>query len=314
MYRPTDWQTYANSAKAANLNPMTLKLKRGAWLDFASWLNSAHPEISDLADVTRKIAEEYLRDYRANHAPMTCNLRLYNLRDIFRVILAERDIAANPWTLVEPCAGIGHTRRELTVDEVRRLMLAAAREGAEWRILFMVAACTGLRLGDCCRLRWSHIDLKRGIIQLIPEKTRRYSRGRPITVPINAQLMETLTGVPAERRCGEVIPHIAEMRLMRRSSLSRMLTRIFEAAGIRTCVRLEGRRAIPEATFHSLRHSFVSFAANAGVPLVVVQAIVGHTSSAMTRHYYHANEAALRSAVNAVPSLCNFVADAAIGS
>ncbi|MBQ8126514.1 MAG: SHOCT domain-containing protein, partial [Kiritimatiellae bacterium] len=30
--------------------------------------------------------------------------------------------------------------------------------------------------------------------------------------------------------------------------------------------------------------------------------IVGHSSTAMTRHYYHANESALRQAVNAIPS------------
>ena len=65
---------------------------------------------------------------------------------------------------------------------------------------------------------------------------------------------------------------------------------------------VEGRAwPTPYATFHSLRHSFVSFATNSGVPLPVVQSIVGHHSSAMTRHYYHANEEALRRAVDAVP-------------
>jgi len=47
----------------------------------------------------------------------------------------------------------------------------------------------------------------------------------------------------------------------------------------------------------------VSLAANAGVPLPVVQAIVGHATSAMTRHYYHENEDALRRAVAALPAL-----------
>ncbi|MBQ3097841.1 MAG: tyrosine-type recombinase/integrase, partial [Kiritimatiellae bacterium] len=59
----------------------------------------------------------------------------------------------------------------------------------------------------------------------------------------------------------------------------------------------------PDATFHSLRHTFVSFSANAGVPLPVVSSIVGHTSTAMTRHYYHENEETLRRAVSSVPSL-----------
>ena len=44
-------------------------------------------------------------------------------------------------------------------------------------------------------------------------------------------------------------------------------------------------------------------AANAGVPLHIVQSIVGHESTAMTRHYYHENLSVLRSAVAAIPTL-----------
>ena len=56
------------------------------------------------------------------------------------------------------------------------------------------------------------------------------------------------------------------------------------------------------ATFHSLRHTFVSFSANAGVPLHIVQSIVGRESTAMTRHYYHEKIDALKSAVAAIPT------------
>ena len=83
-----------------------------------------------------------------------------------------------------------------------------------------------------------------------------------------------------------------------------VLARIFKAANIKTSVRIEGRKnKTPEATFHSLRHTFVSFSANAGVPLHVIQAIVGHESTTMTRHYYHENLTALQQAVNAIPTL-----------
>ena len=69
-------------------------------------------------------------------------------------------------------------------------------------------------------------------------------------------------------------------------------------------VRMAGRsRRSVVASFHSLRHTFVSLSANAGVPLAAVQAIVGHTSTAMTRHYYHENEDALRRAVDAIPAI-----------
>ena len=82
------------------------------------------------------------------------------------------------------------------------------------------------------------------------------------------------------------------------------LRKIFNGAGITMSVHVEGRkRKHVLASFHSLRHTFVSISANAGVPLPVVQSIVGHCSSAMTRHYYHENEDALRAAVEAIPAL-----------
>ena len=56
-------------------------------------------------------------------------------------------------------------------------------------------------------------------------------------------------------------------------------------------------------SLHSFRHTFVSFCANAGVPLDVVAAIVGHTSSAMTRHYAHISDAAKQNALEQLPTL-----------
>ena len=52
-----------------------------------------------------------------------------------------------------------------------------------------------------------------------------------------------------------------------------------------------------------MRHSFVSLCANAGVPLAAVQAIVGHSNPAMTRHYSHIGIEAARGAVAMLPSL-----------
>ena len=103
---------------------------------------------------------------------------------------------------------------------------------------------------------------------------------------------------------GPVLPSISEWYRTSKWRVSGGLGEIFKAACITTSIKLEGRKRLtPEATFHSLRHTFVSFAANAGVPLHVVQSIVGHESTAMTRHYYHENLTALKSAVAAIPTL-----------
>jgi integrase len=105
-------------------------------------------------------------------------------------------------------------------------------------------------------------------------------------------------------RSGPVLPEIAHLYRTARWRVCKETSKIFKSAGIVTSIKIEGRRNLtPEATFHSLRHTFVSLAANAGVPLHIVQSIVGHESTAMTRHYYHENVDSLRMAVNAIPVL-----------
>ena len=159
----------------------------------------------------------------------------------------------------------------------KRLMSAAEKEGAEWKTLFTIGVYTGLRLGDCCRLEWRNVNMLSGIIQLIPRKTKRHSHGRPITIPLHPALAEILNAVSVNEREGFVIPSIADAYTASRWRISQGISNIFNAANIVTSIQLEGRRSkTPEATFHSLRHTFVSLAANAGVPLHIVQSIVGH--------------------------------------
>jgi integrase len=117
-------------------------------------------------------------------------------------------------------------------------------------------------------------------------------------------LREILAAIPESERGVFVIPEIANDYTGARWKISQGIAQIFDSANITTSIQLEGRsRKTPEATFHSLRHTFVSLAANAGVPLHIVQSIVGHESTAMTRHYYHENVDSLRMAVNAIPNL-----------
>jgi len=298
-----EWPRYESSPAAARLTAAGRTNRYRAWRRFSTWMRATHPEVADAAGVTHRMADEYIDFFGRGRASMTQNLCISALRDIFRVLCDAHGVDANPWGCVPARFGDTYARRELSDDEVRRLVAAADAAGGEWPRLFALAVYTGLRLGDCCRLTWESVDLAQGLIQVVPHKTRRYAAGRPVTIPVHAQLMAALVATPPAGRRGFVLPALAEDYARRRWRISKALARIFDGAGIVRSVLYEGRtRLTPRATFHSLRHSFVSFAANAGVPLPVVQSIVGHSSTAMTRHYYHANESALRQAVNAIPS------------
>ena len=176
--------------------------------------------------------------------------------------------------------------------------------GSQWKLLVMTGIYTGLRLGDCCRLKWDCVNIERGVIQVIPEKTKKHAHGHPVTIPIHRELNDILILTPEAERKGYVNPPIADAYIHHKWRVDDGLRRIFKAANITMSFRVEGRsRKSVVASFHSLRHTFVSFSANAGVPLPVVQSIVGHTSTAMTRHYYHENEEVLRQAVEAIPAI-----------
>ena len=308
------WLEYVKSPNRRELAPATLNSKRLVWMDFARWMEHHHLEVGNLAEVTREAIAEYLACIRVDVCASTYNGRICVLREIFHVLADKAGLVDDPWDGVRLHADDCHSRRELTLDELERLLKAATKAGNEWRRLFVVGIYTGLRLGDCCCLRWDSVNLERGVIQLIPTKTRKHAHGQPITIPIHPQLMAELSipvdeSISTRSTCSTrlpsfVNPTLADFYKNSKWRVSRGLELIFKAAHSETSVRIEGRRTrTPEATFHSLRHTFVSLAANAGVPLPIVASIVGHSSTAMTRHYYHENEEMLRQAVAAIPSL-----------
>ena len=315
------WLEYVKSPNRNELAQATLNAKRQVWMQFAKWMEHFYLPVKDLGGVTADMIAEYLACVRAEVCATTYNTRVCVLREIFRTLAKKAGLEEDPWEGVRLRPEDSHSRRELTMPELKRLLEAAKRvkststsnfnSANEWHTLFLIGIYTGLRLGDCCRLDWSQINLREGVIQVVPRKTRRHHQ-RMVTIPIHQALAEALL-VPIKQSnnpnnqtilSGPVLPTIAEMYGRERWRVSYELERIFKAANIQTSVKLEGRKhRTPEATFHSLRHTFVSFAANAGVPLHIVQSIVGHESTAMTRHYYHENLTALKSAVAAIPTL-----------
>ena len=296
------WFEYVKSPNRRDLSSSTLNAKRMVWMHFARWVEDNHLEITELKHIMPETVAEYLAELRIDHTASTYNARVCVLREMFRVLADKAGLVVDPWAGVCLRADDSHSRRELSVDEVNRLYKSACEYGDDWRKLFTIGIYTGLRMGDCCRLAWGEVKLDEKVIQVIPEKTKKHSKKRPVTIPIHSCLWKVLEETPVEKRVGYVLPEVAEAYNCRMWVISGAMKKIFESARIKMSVKLDGRtRLTPEATFHSLRHTFVSLSANAGVPLPVVQSIVGHTSTAMTRHYYHENVDALRQAVAAIP-------------
>ena len=80
--------------------------------------------------------------------------------------------------------------------------------------------------------------------------------------------------------------------------------RVIRWIGLEPSVNVPGRdKKMTVYGFHSLRHSFCSFCAEAGVPKAVLLSILGTQSDIADKYYTHVGDAAQREAINAISGI-----------
>ena len=310
------WEKYLAATNRPDSGERTLRSYAGAWKAFVDWMTKNHPDTTALRDVTPEMASGYASELGRSNQASTYNRHTSFLTLVFRVLTKPALIEANPFSEVRRKRVVMHGRRELTVEELRRVCTEAT---GELRTLLAIGTYTGLRLGDCATLNWSECDLVRGLIRRVPNKTARRTP-KPVLVPIHKVLAAVLEETPEPARRGHVLPELATVYQRDSAALTKRIQHHLAACGVRTQAdgtgfirekgkdgklhkKFTGKRAVVEVGFHSLRHTFVSLCREAGAPLSVVESIVGHSSPAMTRHYTHTGEAAARSAIAMLPGL-----------
>ena len=167
--------------------------------------------------------------------------------------------------------------------------------------LFTVGLCTGLREADICLLEWKEIDFNNS---LILRKTRKTQKD--VMIPIMPPLRKFLNAQYEKSKDSDyVLPVHAEMYKENPRGISWRVKKFLESLGIETTMQLPGRsRAVSIKDVHSLRHSFCYYAGLYNVPLAIVQAVVGHMSPEMTRHYtMHATGNDIKKAFENMPDM-----------
>jgi integrase len=250
------------------------------------------------AITSRDIASFRDRRHALGLAPATVNLDVAILSSAFNGALRQGHITVNPCLAIEPLKNKPPRKGVFSPEQVAALLKAA--EG-DWCGLIMVAFYTGQRLVDCANLRWRNIDLL-GDIKTIRFQVRK-SDSEVVTV-IHPALEDYLLSLPAAKTDDAfVFPTLAERSTARLSNLFR---RIMEKARIEHRVIREksgAGRCVNALSFHSLRHSFSSILANAGVSEELRMTIVGHASRDMQQKYTHHELARLRDAISVLPTL-----------
>ncbi|MEP4079951.1 tyrosine-type recombinase/integrase [Haloferula sp.] len=236
-----------------------------------------------------KITSTKVKGTKRKILPATANLDLGCLRRVLSDAVKQGLARANVAEDIKPLPDTGSTERApFTAIEVRAL-IDHKDTSDEWGGLILLGAHTGLRLGDITGLSSSNVEDSRLVIR--PQKTQRSKK--TITIPLTPPALRWIGD-----REGDFFP---TMKGTKTGTLSTQFTRIMAKAEVpRDITGSDG--VSKRRSFHSLRHSFTSWLADADIHSDVRQKLTGHSSAGVHGRYTHYDEA-LERAVDALPSL-----------
>lgn len=195
-------------------------------------------------------------------------------------------IVANPSDPIEKPKPKRREMRFLNREEFQRF-IAAAR-GHRLESLFVVAAMTGMRMGELLRLRWDDIDFDAG--EVFVQRAAKFIKGKAIIADVKTAKSRRRIVLPApalsslveHRKCmlaeGNIDRAVFCGRrgaILQKSNLrERFFKPVRDAAGV------------PPIRFHDLRHTAASLLLSEGVPVSIVSQMLGHSNPHVTLTVY----------------------------
>jgi len=316
------WETYSNHPERATpatvAEQIAYKATLNEFLDFVG-------DYKFVNDITPEITDKYANSMRESGIAVdTHNRKIRRLRKIFEVLKEYRE-GNNPFQ----ASSLRRKAREEQDNAIRRLsftheqeiqLLAALEDNSkkvknkpEIRVIYHLGMFTGQRLKDCVLLRWDKVDLKRKRIWV-----KQFKTGKEVTIPIAPKLQEVLAEAQSWKINSYVCPNVAERYNILNSEGKNVgnnlvnidVLRVIKWIGLEPSVVVPGRKKkVTVYGFHSLRHSFASHCAEAGVPKAVVLSILGTNSEIVDKHYTHIGEEAQEKAINSLFGAANTVSD-----
>lgn len=259
-----------------------------------------------MADLSSRLAREAAERGRQSTATRsdgsTAASQAYRLlRAAMRTAEADGLIQHSPCTLKPPKPQGSHLERPIaSTTEVQALAEAMPKR---YRALILLAAWTGARVGEISALRRRDLDLEAGTVQIVE---RAYAlKGRiDFDTPKSAASVRTITLPP--HLIPELEAHLEDFTGPGEDDL------VFTTAGGRPAMkdalwgpwnRARTKVGRPDLRLHDLRHTGQTLAALAGATEAELMRRMGHSTTAASRVYMHAQEQHSRAVAEALSEI-----------
>ena len=260
---------------------------------YVAWLQTHG--ITKPDDIAKQDVEDYLAALDADgESARSKARRLASIHEFHRFALAQHAVSADVAASVKAPKGASVLPDVLNVDEVSRLLDAAAVGGSTDPVVlrdkalleFMYA--TGCRVSEAVGTNLDDIDLEEKVVRLMGKGSKQrlvplgsYARNSVVAY-LNAGRGEL------ERRSTAKVPERRALFLNKRGKrISRQ--------SVWEIVKTAGERAGITKPLHphTLRHSFATHLIQGGADVRTVQELLGHASVTTTQIYTHVSPEAL---------------------
>lgn len=260
---------------------------------YVAWLQTHG--ITKPDDIAKQDVEDYIAALDADgESARSTARRLASIHEFHRFALAQHAVSADVAASVKAPKGASVLPDVLSVDEVSRLLDAAAVGGSTDPVVlrdkalleFMYA--TGCRVSEAVGTNLDDIDLEEKVVRLMGKGSKQrlvplgsYARNS-VMVYLNAGRGEL------ERRSTAKVPERRALFLNKRGKrISRQ--------SVWEIVKTAGERAGITKPLHphTLRHSFATHLIQGGADVRTVQELLGHASVTTTQIYTHVSPEAL---------------------
>jgi integrase len=237
--------------------------------------------------IGRRDIEGFIRYMgRTGRSPKTTLNALGILHSIFELARREEWVGGNPCTLVEkPRASTSDPDIHFLEPEEIEALLRAVPDDDLGRVegrIYLTAAMTGMRQGELLALRWRDVDwtvrrvrIRRSYVrgEFGAPKSKRSSRSVPLADRLAGELDRLHRDTVYYGDEALVFGHPHTGKPIDRSKLRKRFKAALAEAGVR------------DVRFHDLRHTFGTRMAAEGVPMRVLQELMGHRDFKTTLIY-----------------------------
>ena len=207
---------------------------------------------------------------------------------------ALRDAVQNGLLASSPMASVGRPSHRparpqwLTPDQIPAYVAAVSAD--PYRLAWLLALCCGLRRGEICGLRWQDVDFRSSELH-VSNQRQRLASGTVIDCPPKSAAGERTVPVPA--------PVLAALKAARQ--VSGYVIPLLPSSLDRAHARLLARAGLPHVRLHDIRHTMGAVAVREGVPIKVLQELLGHSRYSTTADIYaHVDDTASRAAIDQI--------------